>query len=173
MSMPAWAPIVMKMNFVVVPSGTDPEGSTTKAIFVVIFLHTSTELDCKKDSCRMTFTTFYFRRILIEKDGIIVNFVVVSNETEFGHILFGESENDAIIIINPKAPNASGFGIKLFRLKDWIEWILLEQFGLLCCLALNLLFKCFEKFIECFGGNNLHHSPMSSKRLFLLVIRPA
>jgi hypothetical protein len=37
MSMPAWAPIVMKMNFVVVPSGTDPEGSTTKAIFVVIF----------------------------------------------------------------------------------------------------------------------------------------
>jgi hypothetical protein len=38
MSMPAWASIVMKMNFVVVPSGTDPEGSTTKAIFVVIFL---------------------------------------------------------------------------------------------------------------------------------------
>jgi hypothetical protein len=33
--MSAWTPIVMKMNFVVVPSGTDTEGSTTKAIFAV------------------------------------------------------------------------------------------------------------------------------------------
>jgi hypothetical protein len=29
--------IVMKKGFVVVPSGTDPEGSTTKATFAVIF----------------------------------------------------------------------------------------------------------------------------------------
>jgi hypothetical protein len=34
-SMSVCAPIMMKMGFVVVPSGTDPEGSTTKAIFVV------------------------------------------------------------------------------------------------------------------------------------------
>jgi hypothetical protein len=46
MSMPAWAPIVMKMNFVVVPSGTDPEGSTTKAIFLVILFQSGTVLDC-------------------------------------------------------------------------------------------------------------------------------
>jgi hypothetical protein len=28
---------MMKMGFVAVPSGTDPEGSTTKVIFVVIW----------------------------------------------------------------------------------------------------------------------------------------
>jgi hypothetical protein len=31
--MPVWALIVMKMNFVVVSLGTDPEGSTTKIIY--------------------------------------------------------------------------------------------------------------------------------------------
>jgi hypothetical protein len=30
MIMPVWAPIVMKMSFVVVPSGTDPKGSLQK-----------------------------------------------------------------------------------------------------------------------------------------------
>lgn len=39
---------MMKMGFVVVPSGTDPEGSTTKAIFVVILLQTSTWLHSNK-----------------------------------------------------------------------------------------------------------------------------
>jgi hypothetical protein len=43
--MPVWAPIVMKMSFVVVPSGTDPKGSTTKVIFVVILFKSSTVLD--------------------------------------------------------------------------------------------------------------------------------
>jgi hypothetical protein len=55
MSMPVWAPIMMKMSFVVVPSGTDPEGSTTKVIFVVIFFHFEHRADAKKDSSRMTF----------------------------------------------------------------------------------------------------------------------
>jgi hypothetical protein len=32
------------MSFVVVPSGTDPEGSTTKAIFVVILFISSIHL---------------------------------------------------------------------------------------------------------------------------------
>jgi hypothetical protein len=46
--MPVWAPIVMKMNFVVVPLGTDPEGSTTKAIFLVILFKSSTVLSRNK-----------------------------------------------------------------------------------------------------------------------------
>jgi hypothetical protein len=46
--MPRAVSIVMKINFVAVPSGTDPEGSTTKAIFVVIFLVLSTVLVLKK-----------------------------------------------------------------------------------------------------------------------------
>jgi hypothetical protein len=46
--MPVWAPIMMKMSFVVVPSGTDPEGSTTKAIFVVILFQSSLVLIWKK-----------------------------------------------------------------------------------------------------------------------------
>jgi hypothetical protein len=52
MFMPAGVPIIMKMSFVVVPSGTDPEGSTTKAIFVVIFLVFKEYLRLKKDSLR-------------------------------------------------------------------------------------------------------------------------
>jgi hypothetical protein len=50
MFMPAWAPIVMKMNFVVVPSGADPEGSTTKAIFVVIFFCSQQASSISKNS---------------------------------------------------------------------------------------------------------------------------
>jgi hypothetical protein len=46
--MSIWTSITMKMSFVVVPSGTDPEGSTTKAIFVVIFFISSTVLASKK-----------------------------------------------------------------------------------------------------------------------------
>ncbi len=38
--MPRAAPIVMNMNFVVVPLSTDLEGSTPQAIFVVILCST-------------------------------------------------------------------------------------------------------------------------------------
>jgi hypothetical protein len=48
MFMFAWTPGMMKMGFVVAPSGTDPEGSTTKAIFVVIFFASSFCLIAKK-----------------------------------------------------------------------------------------------------------------------------
>jgi hypothetical protein len=41
-------------SFVVVPSGTDLEGSITKAIFVVIFFHFEHTANTKKDSSRMT-----------------------------------------------------------------------------------------------------------------------
>jgi hypothetical protein len=53
--MSIWTPIIMKMSFVVVPSGTDPEGSTTKVIFVVILFQSSTVLDSKQDAYGMTF----------------------------------------------------------------------------------------------------------------------
>jgi hypothetical protein len=46
--MSIWTSITMKMSFVVVPSGTDPEGSTTKAIFVVILFQSSTVLSRNK-----------------------------------------------------------------------------------------------------------------------------
>jgi hypothetical protein len=36
-AMSVWTPIMMKMDFVVVPSGAGPEGTTTKAIFEAIF----------------------------------------------------------------------------------------------------------------------------------------
>lgn len=120
----------------------------------------------------MTFTTFYLRN-LTEKDGIIVDFVVMPNEAKFGNIFLCELENDSIIEINAKTPDIVSFGVELFSAQNWVKWILLEQLGLLGRLALNLLIKRLEKFIECFGGDNLHYSPMSSKRLFLLVIRPA
>jgi hypothetical protein len=51
--MSVWAPIVMKMSFVVVPSDPDPEGSTTKIIFVVILFLTSTMLDMKRMATKM------------------------------------------------------------------------------------------------------------------------
>jgi len=47
--MPRTASAMMKMGFVVVPSGTDPEGSTTKVIFVVNLLQFKLSVDNEQD----------------------------------------------------------------------------------------------------------------------------
>ena len=57
--MHAWASSMMKMGFVVVPLGTDPEGSTTKAYYKSYFhgnlFKFQHRLNAQKDSFRMTF----------------------------------------------------------------------------------------------------------------------
>jgi hypothetical protein len=61
------------------------------------------------------------------------------NETKFRHVPFDKLENDAIVKIDAKAPNAVRFGMKLFGAQGGVERILFEKLGFRGGFALDFL----------------------------------
>lgn len=97
----------------------------------------------------------------------------MADEAKLGNVCREEFEDNAMIIIDAKAPNAVRFGMELFGLQDGMKRILFENFRSFRGFALDPLLERLEKFVEGFSGDDLHYSPMSSSKLSRLVTLPA
>lgn len=113
------------------------------------------------------------RKKLLQEIDVIINLIMMADKAKLGNVWSGEFEYDAIVEVNAKAPNLARFWMKFLGAQDRVKRVLLKKLGLLRGLALNLFIEGFEETVKGLGCNNLHYSPMSSNKLFLLVIRPA